>query len=83
MAKKAKWYTSIINFTTKEITYTQEWGDKESAAHQDELNEVGAAMLVAGHGQDESGTPRPAGDDWQAYGPETVPFSFDKVIEST
>lgn len=76
MAKKSKWYTALINFTTKEISYAQEWPDKESAAHQDTLNEIGAAMNAAGYGEDEMGNKIPAGDDWQAYGPEETPFIF-------
>lgn len=82
MAKKAKWYTALVNFTTKEVRYAEEWADKESAIHQDVLNEVTAAQFAAGLGLNEDGTSTTKGDDWQAYGPETEPFSFDKVSET-
>jgi hypothetical protein len=77
MAKSKKWYTAVVNFTKNQIYYAQEWPDKESAIHQDQLNELTAALNVAGSGAEIDGiTPIPAGDDWQAYGPEEMPFSF-------
>ena len=79
MAKKQKWYTAIVNFTKKQIYYAQDWPDKESALHQDQLNELTCAQNVAGLGAETDGiTPIPAGDDWQAYGPENQPFSFSE-----
>jgi hypothetical protein len=80
---KEKFYTALINFTTKEILYAQEWDTKEDAAHQDFLNEVTAWQYSAGLGENPAGTPTTKGDDWQAYGPESEPFSFDKAVEST
>jgi hypothetical protein len=83
MAKKAKWYTALINFSTKEIVRPMEWEDKDEAAHQDMLNEIDAAMNHAGHGSTSGGRPIPAGDDWQAYGPDEKPFSFEEIVETS
>jgi hypothetical protein len=82
MANGKKWYTALVNFTTKEILYAQEWDSKEDAAHQDFLNEVTASQYAAGLGENPAGTPTTKGDDWLAYGPDEKPFAFDEIIET-
>jgi hypothetical protein len=81
MANKAKFYTAIVNFTTKKVYLAESWDNEEEAKHQDNLNSITAEACRLGQCALDNFHPEPAGDDWQAYGPEPEPFYFAKVIE--
>lgn len=74
-----KWYVALVNYTDREIFFSEEWPTYDEAYFRASVNLASQALMNASGG---SLNPEDKGKDWQAVGPLEKPFEFEPLEKS-